>query len=61
MATLGVTFSIPYLMTRGGSSKATNTPPINASSKDEEKFIQEFLQSVEQEEKKNKVSGKEAH
>ncbi|EXJ90503.1 hypothetical protein A1O1_03606 [Capronia coronata CBS 617.96] len=61
MATLGVTFGAPWLLTRGGSSKQSPTPPINASSKDEEKFIQEFLQSVEQEEKANKISGKEAH
>jgi hypothetical protein len=64
----------------GGSKKeAQKMPPINASSKDEEKFIQyeatlplissksilmrcrEFLQSVEQEDKANKISGKEAH
>ena len=40
MATLATTFGVPYLLTRGGSSKAAATPPINAGSKDEEKFIQ---------------------
>ncbi|KIV89583.1 hypothetical protein B0A52_07005 [Exophiala mesophila] len=54
MATLATTFGVPYLLTRGGSSKAAATPPINAGSKDEEKFIQEFLQQVEQEDKAKK-------
>ncbi|EXJ80959.1 hypothetical protein A1O3_07247 [Capronia epimyces CBS 606.96] len=40
IATLGATFGLPWLLTRGGSSKKSTTPPINASSKDEEKFIQ---------------------
>ncbi|KAF2721942.1 hypothetical protein K431DRAFT_284386 [Polychaeton citri CBS 116435] len=36
----------------GGSKKpATHTPPINASSKDEENFIQEFLKSADGENK----------
>ncbi|KAJ9493632.1 hypothetical protein LTR99_000221 [Exophiala xenobiotica] len=61
MATLGAAFGIPWAMTRGGSSKKSTTPPINAGSKDEEKFIQEFLQQVEQEGKADKISGKEAH
>jgi hypothetical protein len=39
MATLGGVFAIPFLIP-GGGAKKTNTPPINASSKDEEKFIQ---------------------
>ena len=39
MATLGTTFLGAYL-SLGGSSKAdTNTPPINAKSKEEESFI----------------------
>lgn len=61
---------------RGGDKKPQTTPPLNAGSKDEENFIQsekllyipiyadfrrEFLQSVEQEDKKNKISGKDAH
>jgi hypothetical protein len=40
MATLATTFGLPFLLTRGGGSKQTTTPPINAKSKDEEKFIQ---------------------
>jgi hypothetical protein len=39
MITLGALFSIP-LAFRGGSAKKDNIPPINAGSKDEEKFIQ---------------------
>ncbi|KIW66608.1 hypothetical protein PV04_05926 [Phialophora macrospora] len=61
MATLGAVFAIPFLIPGGSKNKNSNTPPINASSKDEEKFIQDFLQQVEQEEKANKISGKEAH
>ncbi|CAB4403922.1 unnamed protein product [Rhizophagus irregularis] len=33
-------------------SKKPNTPPINASSADEEAFIKEFLKHAEEEEKK---------
>lgn len=40
MITLGVTFGGSWLATRGGGAKKDNTPPINASSKDEENFIQ---------------------
>ena len=40
MATLGATFSIPFAMSGGKKTGAKNTPPINAGSKDEEKFIQ---------------------
>lgn len=40
MATLGTTFAVPYLMTRGGSPKPQAAPPINAGSKDEAKFIE---------------------
>lgn len=40
IATLATTFGVPYLLTRGGGSKQTTTPPLNAGSKDEEKFIQ---------------------
>ncbi|KIW81153.1 hypothetical protein Z517_04176 [Fonsecaea pedrosoi CBS 271.37] len=61
IATLSTAFGLPYLLTRGGGAKKSTTPPINASSKDEEKFIQEFLQQVEQEDKGNKISEKEAH
>lgn len=40
MATLGTAFAVPYLMTRGGTPKPAATPPINAGSKDEAKFIE---------------------
>ncbi|EXJ68988.1 uncharacterized protein A1O5_07923 [Cladophialophora psammophila CBS 110553] len=40
IATLSTAFGLPWLLTRGGGSKKSSTPPINASSKDEEKFIQ---------------------
>ena len=39
MITLGTVFGGGYLATRGGGTKATQTPPINASSKDEEDFV----------------------
>jgi len=61
IATLATTFGVPYILTRGGGSKQSTSPPINAGSKDEEKFIQEFLQQIEQEGKADKISGKEAH
>ncbi|KAK5939544.1 hypothetical protein PMZ80_007922 [Knufia obscura] len=61
MATLGVMFGGSWAATRGGSKAPQSTPPINAGSKDEEKFIQEFLQSVEQEDKKAKIEGKQPH
>lgn len=41
MATLGTVFGSVYFATRGPKKTgAANTPPINASSKDEENFIQ---------------------
>ncbi|KAK5047296.1 hypothetical protein LTR84_006818 [Exophiala bonariae] len=51
MATLGTTFAVPYLMTRGGKPTPQAAPPINAGSKDEAKFIEEFLQEFEKGEK----------
>ncbi|KAL8243645.1 hypothetical protein R6Q59_009903 [Mikania micrantha] len=57
IATLALTFGGSWAATRGGSkAEKKTTPPINAGSKDEENFIQEFLQQVEQEDK-----GKAAH
>ncbi|KAL1975833.1 hypothetical protein VTN31DRAFT_4225 [Thermomyces dupontii] len=53
MATLGALFGGSWLALRGGDKKQ-QTPPINASSKDEEQFVQEFLKNVEAEEKKAK-------
>lgn len=40
MATLGSAGAIGYLSMGGKKSAKTDTPPINASSADEEKFIQ---------------------
>jgi hypothetical protein len=40
MVTLGAIFSGSYLATRGGEKKKEQGPPINASSKEEENFIQ---------------------
>ncbi|KAH8690861.1 hypothetical protein BGW36DRAFT_306472 [Talaromyces proteolyticus] len=51
MGVLGALFAGSWLATRGGSDKKELGPPINAGSKDEEKFIQDFLKSVEGEEK----------
>jgi len=61
MGTLGLLFGGSWAATRGGSKAPQSTPPINAGSKDEEKLIQEFLQSVEQEDKKAKIEGKQPH
>ncbi|KAL1998864.1 hypothetical protein VTN02DRAFT_5465 [Thermoascus thermophilus] len=53
MAVLGSLFGGTYLATRGGDKqKKEQGPPINASSKDEEQFIQDFLKSVQGDEKK---------
>ncbi|OKL62504.1 hypothetical protein UA08_02759 [Talaromyces atroroseus] len=54
MGVLGSLFGGVYLATRGGGKKKDVTPPINAGSKDEEKFIQDFLKSVEGEAKEQK-------
>ena len=40
IATLGVTFAGSWLALRGDGSEKARTPPTNASSKDEEAFIQ---------------------
>ncbi|RMZ92546.1 hypothetical protein DV736_g224, partial [Chaetothyriales sp. CBS 134916] len=53
IATLAATFTIPFAFT-GGKKADKTTPPINATSKDEEKFIQDFLQQVDQEDKATK-------
>ncbi|EEP77812.1 predicted protein [Uncinocarpus reesii 1704] len=53
MATLGTTFLGAYLA-MPSSPKKEQGPPIKASSKDEEQFIQDFLKNVEAEEKKTK-------
>ncbi|APA12968.1 hypothetical protein sscle_10g077380 [Sclerotinia sclerotiorum 1980 UF-70] len=48
MAVLGSMAGIVTLSTRGGSAaKKDSTPPINAKSPDEEKYIKEFMASIE--------------
>jgi len=51
MATLGTVFTLTALSV--GGKKAETTPPIQASSSDEEKFIKEFLAKAEVESKAN--------
>ncbi|EEH19623.1 hypothetical protein PABG_07820 [Paracoccidioides brasiliensis Pb03] len=53
MATLGTTFLASYLAMPSKADKQKG-PPIKASSKDEEQFIQEFLKTMDAEEKKEK-------
>ncbi|KAI5866702.1 hypothetical protein GGS23DRAFT_551665 [Durotheca rogersii] len=45
-------FGGSYLALRGGGKKATQTPPINASTPDEADFIQKFLKEADAQEKK---------
>ncbi|KAI5366262.1 Putative ATP synthase subunit K [Septoria linicola] len=53
IATLSTLFVGTWAMSGGKkTSPANQGPPINASSKDEENFIQEFLKQAESEEKK---------
>ncbi|EAW13389.1 ATP19 family protein [Aspergillus clavatus NRRL 1] len=53
MGVMGTLFGGIFLSTRGGGQKKQGTtPPIQASSSDEEKFIQDFLKQVNGEEKK---------
>ncbi|QKX54844.1 uncharacterized protein TRUGW13939_01933 [Talaromyces rugulosus] len=47
MGVLGSTFAGAFLALSGGDKKAQQGPPVNAASKDEEKFIQDFIKSVE--------------
>jgi len=52
MAVLGSTTFLTWLSLRGsGSKKTQTTPPIQASSKDEENFIQDFIRQAEAESK----------
>lgn len=52
MTVLGAVFGGITLATGGSKAKkADNIPPINASSKDEENFIKEFLKEAEGEKK----------
>ncbi|CZT17861.1 uncharacterized protein RCC_03697 [Ramularia collo-cygni] len=50
---LSTMFVGTWAMAGGKKSPASNTPPINASSKDEENFIQQFLKEAEKDEKKH--------
>ncbi|OOF91322.1 hypothetical protein ASPCADRAFT_211156 [Aspergillus carbonarius ITEM 5010] len=52
MGVLGALFGGVGLATRGGSQPKPATPPIQASSKDEETFIQDFLKQMNGEDKK---------
>ncbi|CAI7649870.1 unnamed protein product [Penicillium bialowiezense] len=53
MATLGSIFAGSWLAAGGGEKpKTAQGPPINASSKDEENFIQNFMKEVDGGEKK---------
>ncbi|KAF2485167.1 hypothetical protein BDY17DRAFT_293044 [Neohortaea acidophila] len=49
IATLSTMFVGAYLSTGGKKGEAQKTPAFNAKDQDEEKFIQEFLKSAEQE------------
>ncbi|KAL4889557.1 hypothetical protein BDV59DRAFT_186420 [Aspergillus ambiguus] len=53
MGVLGSLFGGVFLATRGGGQQKQAAPPIQASSKDEETFIQDFLKQVNGEEKKS--------
>ncbi|CAI7580799.1 unnamed protein product [Penicillium palitans] len=53
MATLGSIFAGSWLAVSGGEKpKTAQGPPINASSKDEENFVQNFMKEVDGGEKK---------
>ncbi|EON66187.1 hypothetical protein W97_05431 [Coniosporium apollinis CBS 100218] len=52
MATLGTVFVGSWAAMGGKKSSTAKGPQIQASSKDEEKFIQEFMKNAEKEDKK---------
>ncbi|KAK1771593.1 hypothetical protein QBC33DRAFT_157645 [Phialemonium atrogriseum] len=54
MLTLGTMFGGTYLAMSGPKKATTPTPPINASSSDEEGFIKKFMENAEADEKKAK-------
>jgi len=54
MTVLGTTGFLSWLATRGGGKQQQKTPPIQASTKDEENFIQEFIKQAEAEDSKSK-------
>ncbi|KZF25481.1 hypothetical protein L228DRAFT_244328 [Xylona heveae TC161] len=47
MITLGSMAGISFLATGGEKKSKEQGPPINATSKDEENFIQEFIKNAE--------------
>jgi len=51
IATLSTITAVSALAMRGGGKGDSKTPPIQASSGDEERFIKEFVAKVEAEEK----------
>ncbi|KAI6090106.1 hypothetical protein F4821DRAFT_256253 [Hypoxylon rubiginosum] len=54
MGVLAALFGGTYASLSGGSKKAVQTPPINASTPDEADFIQNFLKQADADEKKAK-------
>ncbi|MCJ1375702.1 hypothetical protein MMC20_006939 [Loxospora ochrophaea] len=54
IATLSITGLVAAVAMRGGEKAKEKGPPINASSKDEEAFIQEFIKNANAEEQKAK-------
>ncbi|KAL9001515.1 MAG: hypothetical protein Q9169_000090 [Polycauliona sp. 2 TL-2023] len=46
LTTLGTTFAGVYLAMPAKTKEKESGPPINAGSKDEEKFIQDFLKNA---------------
>ncbi|KAL8775277.1 MAG: hypothetical protein Q9209_000284 [Squamulea sp. 1 TL-2023] len=46
LTTLGTTFAGVYLAMPAKTTEKESGPPINAGSKDEEKFIQDFLKNA---------------
>ncbi|KAK6430606.1 hypothetical protein LTR95_013235 [Oleoguttula sp. CCFEE 5521] len=47
MATLGSVFAGTFLMMGGSKKPMATSPPLNASSKPEEDFIQQFLKNAD--------------
>jgi len=54
MGVLSLLFGGSYAALAGPSKKATQIPPINASSSDEENFIKKFLEQADKDEKASK-------
>ncbi|KAI5308875.1 hypothetical protein KEM55_004649 [Ascosphaera atra] len=52
LATIGTLIG-GITLAKGGKTENKNEPPITASSKDEEQFIQDFIKNIQAEEKKN--------